>query len=289
MGGLSVLTIAVTVKVHDGIVFASDSATTLVGRDENGREEVMNVYNNANKIFNLHKSLPIGAITFDAGAIGQSSIATLAKDLREKFGAVGDVNWHVDTSAYSIEEVVDKTRHFLFEEKFNAALSGANPPGNLGFWVGGYSSQSETSELWDVSIIDGKCEPKILKDGTGCGVNWAGQPEAITRLLLGFGTALPEALVDMGLPPEKMQDAVNMLRSRLAYELCSPPMPIQDAIELAMYLVETTIGFTRFKVGAATVGGPVEIAAVTRHEGFKWVRRKHYFEARLNPITEKIS
>lgn len=280
------MTIAVTVKVHDGIVFASDSATTLVRRDENGREEVMNVYNNANKIFNLHKALPIGAITFDAGAIGQSSIATLAKDLRERFCTAGNADWHVDVAGYTIPEIVDKTRKFLFEEKYSVAVNAGSTPGNLGFWVGGYSSQSDASELWDVSIIDGKCEPKLLKNHEGCGVNWAGQPEAITRLLLGFGAELPNVLMDMGVPEEKLQEAVNLLRSKLEYALCSPPMPVQDAVELAVYLVETTIGFTRFKTGAATVGGPVEVAAVTRHEGFKWVKRKHYFDSRLNPKPE---
>ena len=28
---------------------------------------------------------------------------------------------------------------------------------------------------------------------------------------------------------------------------------------------------------------PIEIAAITKHEGFKWIMRKHYFDVRLNP------
>ncbi len=65
--------------------------------------------------------------------------------------------------------------------------------------------------------------------------------------------------------------------------LVEAPMPIQDAIDLAEFLVHTTVGFTRFKRGAPTVGGPIESAAITKHEGFKWVRRKHYFDRSLNP------
>jgi hypothetical protein len=54
-------------------------------------------------------------------------------------------------------------------------------------------------------------------------------------------------------------------------------MPIQDAIDLARYLIELTIGFVRFSSGAPTVGGSVEIAAITKHEGFRWVQRtRHY-------------
>lgn len=61
-------------------------------------------------------------------------------------------------------------------------------------------------------------------------------------------------------------------------------MPIQDAIDFSEFLVYATTMFTRFKRGAPTVGGPIKSAAITKHEGFKWVRRKHYFDSTLNPV-----
>jgi len=60
------------------------------------------------------------------------------------------------------------------------------------------------------------------------------------------------------------------------------PMPLQDAIELAEFMVETTIKYTRFIPGPSTVGGPIEIAAISKHEGFRWIRRKHYYSHNLN-------
>jgi hypothetical protein len=52
-------------------------------------------------------------------------------------------------------------------------------------------------------------------------------------------------------------------------------MPIQDAIDLARYLAETTVGFIRYSVlRRKTVGGPIEIAAITKHEGFRWAQRR---------------
>lgn len=54
--------------------------------------------------------------------------------------------------------------------------------------------------------------------------------------------------------------------------LSVPAMPIQDAIGLTLFLVETTIGFVRFAVFLPkSVGGAVEIASITMHEGFRWV------------------
>ncbi len=63
-------------------------------------------------------------------------------------------------------------------------------------------------------------------------------------------------------------------------------MPIQDAIDLAEFLVSATIQFVRFTPGEPTVGGPIEIATITKHEGFKWVSRKHYYDTRFNPPQE---
>ncbi len=40
---------------------------------------------------------------------------------------------------------------------------------------------------------------------------------------------------------------------------------------------------SRFTPGAPTVGGPIEIATITKHEDFKWVKRKHYWEEKYNP------
>lgn len=65
-------------------------------------------------------------------------------------------------------------------------------------------------------------------------------------------------------------------------------MPIQDAIDLAEFLVHAAIMYSRFSPGAQIVGGPIEIAAITKHEGFKWIRRKHYYDQRLNREPEHV-
>ena len=60
-------------------------------------------------------------------------------------------------------------------------------------------------------------------------------------------------------------------------------IPIQDALDLAQFLVDLTAKYSRYTPGYQSVGGPIDIAAITKHEGFKWVQRKHYFGATLNP------
>jgi hypothetical protein len=69
-------------------------------------------------------------------------------------------------------------------------------------------------------------------------------------------------------------------------------MPIRDAVDLARFLVETTIGFVKFSIARPkTVGGSIAIAAITKHEGFQWVQRQNGFGAgrtqgaRADPIA----
>ena len=279
------MTIAVSVKVHDGIVLASDSASTLMQISEDGNQLIVNVHDNANKIFNLYKGLPIGGITHGAGSIGHASISTLAKDLRARFQGHPDYqDWHIDPKKYRIEQVAEATRKFLYEEHYKPIFSKVSKPPLLGFKVAGFSAGQALSELWDIIIKDGDCPaPTLIRAQDSCGIDAAGEPEAFSRLVLGYGQALPNVLIEMGIKKSELKGAMNKIDQKLQMNLAPAPMPIQDAIELAEFLVDVTIKFTKFKPGAPTVGGPIEVACITKHEGFKWVKRKHYFDVSLNP------
>jgi len=87
--------------------------------------------------------------------------------------------------------------------------------------------------------------------------------------------------------PEKMsqiESLTSLIRSHCEVRMHSPVMPIQDAIDLADFLAETAKRYFRFLPGADIVGGETDIATITRYEGFRWIRRKHYYPAHLNPM-----
>lgn len=129
-------------------------------------------------------------------------------------------------------------------------------------------------------------DPALVQGHDTTGVFWQGEKEAITRLLKGVGSSLPQVLKeDLEVPEEQVGPAAEVLASSLEVALVHPAMPIQDAIDLADFLVDLTKRWSRFLPGAPTVSGPTEIAAITKHEGFKWVRRKHYYSPELNPST----
>jgi hypothetical protein len=219
------------------------------------------------------------------GSIGASSISTLAKDLRRRFTgeSASHKDWKLDPDKFQVEEVAVKSRQFLFEEHF-APLKVTSKGVQFGILIGGYSGGAQLSEVWTLEIKDGKCDKplQVMRQGVS-GAYVGGDPELFCRVANGYGNGLEKALEKAGVPASDLPNIMAAIRPEMAVQLVEPPMPIQDAIDLAEFFVNATATFTRFKRGAATVGGPVESAAITKHEGFKWVRRKHYFDETLNP------
>jgi hypothetical protein len=207
------MTIALTLKVHDGLVLAADSASTLISQGAQGEPSgVVNVYNNANKVFNLRKGLPVGAITWGSGSLGVSSISTLMKDLRLRFAGddIEHLEWEIQPDEYSIEEIAARVREFMYEERYLEVTKdwpeGLQKP-DLGFIVAGYSPGHELAEEYQIAIVGGDCgEPGLVRPKDQSGVTWNGQPEALTRLIIGFGTAMPVVLHErLGVPEDQLE------------------------------------------------------------------------------------
>jgi hypothetical protein len=277
------MTVCVAVKVHDCIVFAADSASSLVDTSLDGRPGISNVYAHGNKVFNLRKGLPIAAMTCGMGNIGPVSISTLAKDLRLRFSGL-DPEWRLDPSTYTIEEVANKARRFFFDECYQSLQQRPASDHEFQFWIGGNGSSEMHGEIWRIRIVNGECRaPELLAGRNDFNILYDGQPEAINRIVYGYSQFLGDALLEIGLPQERLDAVLEHIEARTRADLISPAMPVQDAIALADFLVDVTKRFVRFLPGADTVGGDTDICVVTKHERFKWVRRKHYFDTRLNP------
>lgn len=71
--------------------------------------------------------------------------------------------------------------------------------------------------------------------------------------------------------------------SRSAIEGMVEFMPKPEMARMAEALVNLTSLKRRVSRGMDTVGGPIDVAVISKTEGFIWVKRKHYFDAGLNP------
>lgn len=274
------MTIAVALKVLDGIVLAADSATTLPIPGGGAA----NIYNHANKIANLRKGHPIGFMTWGAGGFGSASIATLAKDFR--------ANWdqHVGPN-YSVRDVASALRDELMSVAGDDLLQMAEGDRAFGFLVAGHKPEQPLGEAFIVGTdpFSGVWSDVIDTLDGDSGLIWFGDPRWIGRLVLGIDSpALGQALVDhFGATLENVNGIIETIQRYTEQQFVHPAMPIQDAIDCAAFLVDVTKGAVRFTPGAPVVGGPTEIAVITKHEGFKWVARKHYYDEVLNKSTRE--
>lgn len=273
------MTIAIVLKIGDGLVLGADSASTL-----SAGPAFYNSYFNAEKVFNLVKGLPLGVVVAGLGGLSGRSVMSLAKDLRALLVNSANTDWYLAPSTYTVEEAAQRVKRFfldqLYAQQFGSLDKSVEHP-IMNFLVAGYGAQQTKSEIWRVTAdqtgaFTVTCEAS--KD-VPWGMSWQGMPEALNRLVRGYSAGVVQGLIASGIPE---QQVLGFLGGIQVEPLVHDAMPLQDGIDLVHYLIEVTTGFVRFAPGVPGVHPPIDSSAITLHEGFRWVRRKHYFSRRLN-------
>ena len=60
-------------------------------------------------------------------------------------------------------------------------------------------------------------------------------------------------------------------------------LPVDEMAELAETLVELQSLKEKVTKPTESVGGPIDVAVISKADGFIWIKRKHYFDPALNP------
>lgn len=270
------MTIVLALKVGDGIVLGADSASTIIDQ----ANTYHNSYFSAEKLFNLVKGLPIGSLTYGLGGLTGRSIGSLTKDLRDRMSDPAQAAWYLDPASYTMADVASRMKQYFYDELYAPNIPASPQAPAMGFLIGGYSAGQTSAEIWRLSIREGgTVDPpaQVCPPTEPWAAHWEGQGEAIRRLLMGYSWQIVARLLAAGMT---QPDALSLVQS--VEPMVHPTMPIQDAIDLVHFLIDVTCNFVRFAPGYATVAQPIDSAAITRHEGFRWVRRKHYYSQALN-------
>jgi hypothetical protein len=146
----------------------------------------------------------------------------------------------------------------------------------LGVVMGGYSTGEFFPVEYEMLILVTPAIEVWAADrerGQRYGVRWWGQTRPIERLYLGCDTEAIGWFIDNGVPEQDAVQYYSQLRDRLIWPIIYEGMPLQDAIDLAVYLVNVTIGHSRFAVGPPVCGGRIDVATITPR-GFRWIHQK---------------
>jgi hypothetical protein len=128
----------------------------------------------------------------------------------------------------------------------------------------------------------------------------------LSRFFKDFSEQLPSAIAEgVGWPDDDVRKLLTERLSRVtsqAFEDCraridehirtrhiDPLMsvvgilPKEELAAMAEALVNLTTIKRKMSLDIETVGGPIDVAVISKGDGFVWIKRKHYFDPKLNP------
>lgn len=265
------MTIAISLKVGEGLVLAADSTATY-GEEIGGQFVVQQSYHHAQKLIRI-KDYPIGVLTYGLGTIGKRNLESFIGEFEVDLPEIG-IN-----PGYTVEQIARNFYDFL-RPRYDAAHP-PSPPGQpdqrprIGVVIGGYLDRTYFPDEFEFILPGADLNRARAVPETDFGIRWWGDQDPIFRLYFGVDSGIVKWAEDRGLPNADALALYAELRQRFAWPIIFESMPLQDAIDLAVYFVNVTIGRSRFVVGPAICGGHVDVAVIT-HRGFTWVRRKQW-------------
>jgi hypothetical protein len=269
------MSICVLVKVGEGLVLATDSANSVAGLPinqgvERGPLGIVKVFYTGKKLFGLG-DYPIGIMSWGAGSFRERTIASFIEEYENKITVqqVPKENKDID-----VREIAQEIWEFLIaksDDIFKKVPKEHRP--RTGLAVCGYTKDNFFSEEYVMQIPTSK--PARLrsdkKEVPNFGANWFGQTDAIIRFHHGRDDRIFGILEKSGVDGKTIEKIRDTLLNNIQYRVLFSAMPLGDAIEYAKFLVQLTISRFRFVAGAEICGGKINVAKITRKEGFEFV------------------
>lgn len=120
---------------------------------------------------------------------------------------------------------------------------------------------------------------------------------ATRKELRDFATKLQQVLAPDAAPPAQLETLIDQAMEshkkewfhRSVADHYGPlarvigSLPVADMAALAKSLIELQSLKERVTKPTESVAGPIDVAVITKHDGFVWIERKHYFKPELNP------
>ena len=269
------MSLGIAFKGPEGIVLAADSRVTIMAQMAGGGPQTTVLpatYDNATKLLRVNGQNNVGAVTYGVGALGGKEPRTahsFMPEFEERLKAKG-------VQQFTVEEFASRISHFFFEQwkALSPQTSPGTPQPDMAFLVGGYDEKQPYGRVFEF-FIPNKPKPRETLPGKQFGLTYGGQTEVVARLLQGFDDVLIKESQNVLKLPDAQRDA---LQKHLAERLGSPIpyqfLPLQDCVDLAIFLIRTTIKLQTWLIGVRGVGGAIDVATITRTEGFQGIQQK---------------
>jgi hypothetical protein len=262
--------IGIAFKGPEGIVLAADSRVTLNAEIQEAGEKLVipSTFDNATKLLRFQGHDYVGAVTYGAGAIGTKEPRTAHSFLPEFENELRKTG----ADRFPIKEFSEKLSDF-FSRQWAKQMAGAPPTVNMVFLIGGYDAEAPYGRVYRI-VIPTEPAPKE-QNVDQFGLTWGGQLAFTSRLIKGMDPLLPALVQEhLKLGDEQREKLASFLESKLSLRIPYQFLPLQDCVDLAIHLISTTIDIQTWQVGVRGVGGAIDVATITRTDGFSYVQRK---------------
>ena len=262
------MSLGIAFKGPEGIVLAADSRVTLMAQIPGENMLVPATYDNATKLLKIAEQKYVGAVTYGLGAIGQSQPRTAHSyipELEEKLKKEGVGRLQVKDFAHRLSA--------FFLDRWTDQM----PPGYSGpdmvFLVGGYDDGAPYGSVFEFHIPK-QPDPHEWHVDT-FGMVWGGQREFADRIIRGFDDQLLQIVQQtLKVSDPDMATLRGQLGAHLQARIPFAFLPLQDCVDLSIFMIRATILIQNWLVGVRGVGGAIDVATITRTEGFDEVQRK---------------
>lgn len=276
------MSLGIALKGPEGIVLAADSRVTLFNQFAQPNQPNMllpSFFDNATKLLRVKGQDFVAAITYGAGAIGQQQPRTAhsfipefeAKFAKEKRLKVSEFAKHLSD-------------FFLQQWQAGGMPAQVNPGQEMVFLIGGYDEGQAYGQVFEVHVPTNPVPvERIPVDQFGA--VWGGQRNITDRLLQGFDSLAIQVIYDTLQIPQNQRNPANFemeLKTKLALKIPIQFLPLQDSVDFAIFLIRATILLQKWIVDVRGVGGAVDVATITRTEGFRPVQVKQIVGEKVN-------
>ncbi len=261
------MSLGIVFKGPEGIVLAADSRVTLNAHLPNQNLIISATFDNATKLLRVKGQDYIGAVTYGMGALGEGTPRTAHSFIPEFEAKLSNESG----DRLSVPDFADKISEFFLSQWTTSMPNNYQGP-DMVFLVGGFDEGSPYGRAFEIGIPS-RPTPKEWHVNT-FGPVWGGQREFTDRLIQGFDPRVLDIVKDtFGLSNDQQVELQDKLKP-LSVQIPYPFLPLQDCVDLSIFLVRTTMTIQTWQVGVRGVGGAIDVATITRTDGFKPVQLK---------------
>ena len=249
------MSLGIVINGPEGVVLASDTRVTLTRQPDPTQLPISVNYDNSRKLLtfgDIHDR--VAAVTQGQAIVGGRTINGWMPEFRQQ----------LPDRRLTVEEYAGLLHGFF--TNLIVAFPGNNAA--VEFIVGGIDPGAAYGAIY-------RCSTNNVPPYRGTpnfGMSWGGQINFVNRLINGYDPSIATAIIN-AFPDLDPTQVYAVLGRNQPISFPWESLPLQDCIDLAIFLIRTTMEAQQLSVSLRGVGGAVEAVVITPTEGLEWIQR----------------